>query len=148
MFFKLRVKFPRDFSAIVLWFDLFLYLQTLPVNRQGSTTELVLHYEGSRSFHQHGRCNVSCNQRKRVWRQKRRLVAITRELTKRGRRRQRGFHFKIRVRVIHITMKLFHVVSRLKCVVTVEELNWYEWVGIVERELQIHRHVLTSSTEP
>ena len=35
-----------------------------------------------------------------------------------------------------------------KCVVTVEELNWYEWVGSVERELKIPRHVLTSSTEP
>ena len=36
-----------------------------------------------------------------------------RELTKRGRRRLRffirGLHFKIRVRVIHITTKLFHV---------------------------------------
>ena len=38
-----------------------------------------------------------------------------------------------------------------KCVVTVEELNslnWCEWDGSVERELKIHRHVLTSSTEP
>ena len=35
-----------------------------------------------------------------------------RELTRRVRRRQRGLHFKIRVRVIHITTKLFHVVSR------------------------------------
>ena len=55
---------------------------------------------------------------------------------------------KIRVRVIHITTKLFHVVSRRKCAVTVDELNWYEWVGSVERELKIPRHVLTSSTEP
>ena len=31
---------------------------------------------------------------------------------------------------------------------TVEELNWNEWAGRVERELKIHRHVLTSSTEP
>ena len=34
------------------------------------------------------------------------------ELTKRGRRRLRGLYLKIQVRVIHITKKLFHVVSR------------------------------------
>ena len=79
-----------------------------------------------------------------VWSRSRNL----RELTKRGRRRLRGLHFKIQVRVIHITTKLFHVVSREKCVVTVEDLNWYKWAGSVERELKIHRHVLTSSTEP
>ena len=52
--------------------------------------------------------------------------------------------------VIRELTKLFHVVSRQKCVVTVEELNWYESVGSVaiERELKIHRHVLTPSTEP
>ena len=75
-------------------------------------------------------------------------LRLKRELTKRGRRRLRGLHLKIQVRVIHITKKLFHVVSRKKCVVTVEELNWYEWVGSVERAMKIHRHVLTSSTEP
>ena len=34
-----------------------------------------------------------------------------RELTKQGRRRLRGLHLKIQVRVIHITTKLFHVAS-------------------------------------
>ena len=33
------------------------------------------------------------------------------KLTGGGRRRLRGLHLKIRVRVIHITTKLFHVVS-------------------------------------
>ena len=46
---------------------------------------------------------------------------IIREVTKRGRRRLRGLRLKIQVRVIHITTKLFHVVSRLKCAVTVED---------------------------
>jgi len=39
-------------------------------------------------------------------------VREIRELTKRGRRRLRGLHLKIQVRVIHITTKLFHVLSR------------------------------------
>ena len=39
-------------------------------------------------------------------------IHVVRELTKRGRRRLRGLHLKIRVRVIHITTKLFHVVPR------------------------------------
>ena len=42
----------------------------------------------------------------------RRKVKDNRELTKRGRRRLRGLHLKIQVRVIHITTKLLHVVSR------------------------------------
>ena len=59
----------------------------------------------------------------------------SRELTKRGRRRLRGLHLKIQIRVQNVY------------IVTDEELNWYEWVGSVERELEIHCHVLTSSTE-
>ena len=50
--------------------------------------------------------------------------------------------------LIHITTKVFLFVSPLKCVVNVEELNWYELVRSIERELKIHRHVLTSSAEP
>ena len=38
--------------------------------------------------------------------------SLNRELTKRGRRRLPGLHLKIQVHVIHITAKLFHVVSR------------------------------------
>ena len=47
--------------------------------------------------------NDSCSER---------LMSLIRELTKRGRRRLRGLHLKIQVRVIHITTKLFHVVLR------------------------------------
>ena len=49
---------------------------------------------------------------RRSWRLRRQISLDYRELTKRGRRRLRGLHLKIQVRVIHITTKLFHVVSR------------------------------------
>ena len=70
-----------------------------------------------------------------------------RELKQTRRRRKRGRHLKMWLRVSAIIFQLFILIILEKYVVTILGLNWNQRLGHKKTKLNICHHILTSSTQ-